>query len=81
MILTYDEALKRASNPDWFKSFYNKDELASDEEVLQINNLVKEVGEDKLFEYFEIKEDMVLQKEYVLDLIEYLEETKEALKL
>lgn len=76
MILTYDEALKKANNPDWFKSFYKKEDLASDDEVLKINNLVKEVGEDKLFEYFEIKEDMVLQKEYVLDLIEYLEELK-----
>ena len=76
MILTYDEALKKANNPDWFKSFYNKDDLANDEEVLKINNLVKEVGEDKLFEYFEIKEDMILQKEYVLDLIEYLEDIK-----
>ncbi|MCR5231816.1 MAG: hypothetical protein K6B64_04130 [Acholeplasmatales bacterium] len=76
MILTYDEALKKANNPDWFKSFYKKEDLASDDEVLKINNLVKEVGEDKLFEYFEIKEDMVLQKEYVLDLIEYLDELK-----
>ena len=76
MILTYDEALKKANNPDWFKSFYKKEDLASDEDVIKINNLVKEVGEDKLFEYFEIKEDMVLQKEYVLDLIEYLEELK-----
>lgn len=76
MILTYDEGLKKASNPDWFKSFYKKEDLASDEEVLQINTLVKEVGEDILFEYFEIKEDMVLQKEYVLDLIEYLEDVK-----
>ena len=55
MILTYDEALKKANNPDWFKSFYKKEDLASDDEVLKINNLVKEVGEDKLFEYFEIK--------------------------
>ena len=30
----------------------------------------------KFNKYFEIKEDMVLQKEYVLDLIEYLEEIK-----
>lgn len=76
MILTYEEGLKKAANPDWFQSFYKKEDLASDEEVFQINSLVKEVGEDVLFEYFEIKEDMILQKEYVLDLIEYLQDVK-----
>ena len=62
MILTYDEALNLAENKDWFKSFYKKEDLASDDEVLQINTLVKELGEDVLFDYFEIKEDMVLPK-------------------
>ena len=76
MILTYDEAMNKASNKDWFKNFYKKEDLASDDEVNKINALVKEVGEEYLFEYFEIKEDMVLQKEYVLDLIEYLEDIK-----
>lgn len=76
MILKYDEALKKALNPDWFKSFYNKEDLASDIEVDKINSLVNELGEDVLFNYFEIHEDMVLQKEYVLDLLDYLEEMK-----
>lgn len=76
MILKYDEALKKALNPDWFKSFYNKEDLASDIEVDKINSLVKELGEDILFDYFEIHEDMVLQKEYVEDLLDYLEEIK-----
>ena len=76
MILTYDEALKRAENPDWFKSFYKKEDLASDIDVEKINTLVKELGENILFDYFEIKEDMVLQKEYVEDLLDYLNEKK-----
>ena len=77
MILTYDEALKKAENPDWFKSFYKKEDLASDMDVNKINSLVKELGEDILFDYFEIKEDMVLQKEYVIDLLDYLYEIKD----
>lgn len=76
MILTYDEALQKSSNPEWFKSIYKKDEIASDSEVLEINNLVKEVGEEALFDYFSIKEDLFIQKEYVLDLIDYLEDLK-----
>lgn len=78
MILTYDEALEKAENKDWFKSFYKREDLASNSEVNQINTLVKELGEDVLFDYFEIKEDMVLQKEYVLDLLDYLKDVKEA---
>ena len=77
MILKYDEALKIAENPDWFKSFYKKEDLASDSDVDRINSLVKELGEEVLFDYFEIKEDMVLQKEYVQDLIDYLLDLKE----
>lgn len=77
MILKYDEALEKAENKDWFKCFYKREDLASDSEVKEINTLVKELGEDVLFDYFEIKEDMVLQKEYVLDLLDYLEDVKE----
>ena len=51
MILTYDEALKRAENPDWFKSFYKKEDLASDIDVEKINTLVKELGENILFDF------------------------------
>lgn len=77
MILKYNEALNKATNPEWFKSFYKKDEVATDEEVDQINALVKMVGEDKLFDYFQIREDMLVQQEYVEDLIWYLTELKE----
>jgi hypothetical protein len=72
MILKYDEALDKAENKDWFKSFYKREDLASDTKVNQINTLVKELGEDVLFDYVEIKEAMVLQKEYVLDLLDDL---------
>lgn len=77
MILKYDEALQKALNKDWFTSFYKREDLASDIEVDQINSLVKELGEEVLFEYFEIREDMVLQKEYVQDVLDYLNECKE----
>ena len=77
MILKYDEALKRASNPEWFKSFYNRNEIATDDEVNEINSLVKELGENVLFEYFDIKDDMLLQSEYVDDLLDYLYDLKD----
>lgn len=77
MILKYEEALQKAENPEWFKSFYKKEDLALDSQVDEINQLVKELGENVLFEYFDIKEDMVLQQEYVLDLLDYLYEIKE----
>jgi len=77
MILKYDEALKRAANPDWFKSFYKREEIATDSEVDEINSLVKELGVEVLFEYFDIKDDMLLQSEYVDDLLDYLYDLKE----
>ena len=77
MILTYDEAKSRSNNPNWFELFYKREEIATDEQVLEINNLVKLVGEDKLHAYFQIKEDMLLQSEYVEDLLWYLNEIKE----
>lgn len=80
MILKYDEALERSENKEWFKSFFKKEDLCSDEEVDVINNLVNEVGEDKLFSYFEIKEDMVLQKYYYDDLLDYLEDLIDEMK-
>lgn len=77
MILTFKEALKRSLNPDWFLSVYKESDIASDEEVNLINELVKEVGVSYLDEYLEMKEDTLLQKEYVLDLVDYLKEIKE----
>ena len=72
MILTYDEGFKRASNPEWFKSFFKRDEIATDEEVKKINELALEVG----LSYLEEDRDVILQREYVADLISYLEEVK-----
>ena len=76
MILTYDEGFKRASNPVWFKSFFKRDEIATDEEVKKINELALEVGLSYLKEYLEEDRDVILQREYVADLISYLEEVK-----
>lgn len=72
MILKYDEALKRAENPDWFRNFYPKEIVASDEEVDKINELAKKKGEHLLNEYFDQTEDFLLLKEYVQDIIDYL---------
>ena len=72
MILTYDEGFKRASNPEWFKSFFKRDEIATDEEVKKINELALEVG----LSYLKEDRDVILQREYVADLISYLEEVK-----
>ena len=72
MILKYDEALKRDENPDWFKNFYPKEIVASDEEVDKINELAKKTGEHLLNEYFDQTEDFLLLKEYVQDIIDYL---------
>lgn len=74
MILTYDEGAKRASNKDWFLSFYKREDIASDEEVKLINELVLKVGEDVLKDYLETDDDIILQREYVEDLILYLKE-------
>ena len=72
MILTYDEALNRTDNKEWFKQFYKREEIISDEEVKEINELVLKAGEKALQDYFEIKDDMFLQREYKDDLIDYL---------
>jgi histidinol dehydrogenase len=72
MILTYDEALNRAENKEWFKQFYKREEIISDEDVKEINALVAKTGEKALNDYFETNDDIFLQKEYKDDLIEYL---------
>ena len=77
MILTYDEALEKATNKEWFKQFYKREEICSDDEVKEINELVKKAGEKALFDYFEINEDMFLQREYKDDLIDYLNDVIE----
>ena len=72
MILTYDEALVRATNKEWFKQTYKREEIVSDAEVKEINDLVKKTGEKALQDYFETDDDLFLQKEYKDDLIDYL---------
>ncbi len=76
MILTYEEGLMRSLNKEWYKSFFKKEDLASDEKVNLINSLAKEVGINYLNEYLEDDEDMVLQDIYADDLIEYLQAVK-----
>ena len=78
MILKYDEALEKASNKEWFKSFYKVDEVSDDETVDEINDLVKKLGGNQvLFNYFEIKDDMILLKIYEDDLFDYLYDLEE----
>lgn len=80
-ILKYSEALLNATNKDWFKSFYKEDEICSDIEVDHINDLASKFKTNPLSDYFETKEDIMLQKEYyettISDLEEMLEESKE----
>ena len=72
MILTYDEALERSTNKEWFKSVYKKEDVIFDEEVKDVNELAKKAGPKALKAYFEIDDDMFLQKEYKEDLIAFL---------
>ncbi len=72
-ILTYDEALEKSDNKDWFKTFYKKEEIASDDECKLINSLASQ-NNQLLIDYFEDDSDILLQKEYVDDLVEYLRE-------
>lgn len=78
MILKYDEALAKADNKEWFKSFYKRDEVSDDDTVDEINDLVKKLGGNQvLINYFEIKEDMILLKIYEDDLFDYLYDLEE----
>ena len=73
-ILTYDEGLERASNKDWFKNFYKREDYCSDLEVKTINEMVSKMDVNPLSDYFEMDEDIMLQKEYYDDLLAYLSE-------
>lgn len=73
-ILTYNEGLERASNKDWFVKFYKVEDICSDDEVRQINELASKINPNPLPEYFEMDEDIMLQKEYFEDLLEELNE-------
>ena len=63
-ILKYDEALKKSENPDWFKNFYSREEICSDEQVDRINELASKFEVNPLLDYFKIKEDFLLQNIY-----------------
>ncbi len=76
MILTFDEARERAFSKEWFDKTYVREDICTDEDVKKINDLVMQVGEKALFDYFGIDEDMFLQKEYMDDLIDYLNDLK-----
>lgn len=78
MILKYSEAMNRAENKEWFKSFYKENEVSNDETVDEINDLVKELGGNEiLYNYFDIKDDILLLKIYEDDLLDYLYDLKE----
>ena len=76
MILTYDEGLERSDNKEWFKSFFKREDLASDSKVKLINDLANEVGINFLNEYLEDDEDIALQDIYADDLIDFLQAVK-----
>ena len=79
MILKYNEALEKAENKDWFKSFYKIDEVSDDDTVDEINDLVNKLGGNQiLFDYFEIKDDMILLKIYEDDLFDFLYDLEES---
>ncbi len=79
MILKYNEALNKAENKEWFKSFYKIDEVSDDDTVDEINELVKKLGGNQILEnYFEIKDDMLLLKIYEDDLFDYLYDLEDA---
>ena len=75
-LLTYDEALNNADNKEWFKNFYNREEVCSDEEVKEANELASSISAKCLEEYFGTKEDTLLLAMYYDNLMDYLEDLK-----
>lgn len=81
MILKYTEAMERAENKEWFKSFYKEDEVSDDSTVDELNKLVNELGGNQiLYDYFDIKDDILLLKIYEDDLFDYLYDLEDAKK-
>lgn len=52
-LLTYDEALEKAENKNWFVEFYKKDEVCTDLEVAQANELAESISATCLKEFLE----------------------------
>ncbi len=75
-LLTYDEALAQAQNKDWFKGFYNRDEILSDDLVKEVNELAESIGPNTLSDYFEQDKDLLLFAMYYPDLKDYLDDLK-----
>jgi len=75
-LLTYDEALEKAENKEWFKNFYSREEVCLDEEVKEANELAASIGPNVLEDYFKQNQDMLLLGMYYDSLMDYLEDLK-----
>lgn len=75
-LLTYDEALDRAENKNWFKNFYSKDEVCTDQEVREANELARSISSTCLKDFFGEDADVLLLNIYYDNLMDYLEDLK-----
>ncbi len=75
-LLTYDEALEKAENKNWFTEFYKRDEVCSDEEVKEANELAESISKTCLKEFFGEDQDVLLLNIYYDNLMDYLEDLK-----
>lgn len=75
-LLTYDEALEKAENKNWFVEFYKKDEVCTDLEVAQANELAESISASCLKEFFGEDQDILLLNIYYDNLMDYLEDLK-----
>lgn len=75
-LLTYDEALERAENKNWFINFYSKDEVCTDEEVREANELASSISATCLKDFFGEDADVLLLNIYYDNLMDYLEDLK-----
>ncbi len=75
-LLTYDEALERAENKNWFVNFYKKDEVCTDEEVREANELAESISATCLKDFFGEDADVLLLNIYYDNLMDYLEDLK-----
>ncbi len=75
-LLTYDEALERAENKNWFINFYKKDEVCTDEEVREANELAESISATCLKDFFGEDADVLLLNIYYDNLMDYLEDLK-----
>ena len=75
-LLTYDEALDRAENKNWFINFYSKDEVCTDQEVREANELARSISATCLKDFFGEDADVLLLNIYYDNLMDYLEDLK-----